>query len=189
MAVRMRWVVCSDGETVPVSQEWIAAREVPERRAPAGPATEPTAAHLRAVATPLGVHPRTVSRWVDADTAATVDLTPVEQLATRRGRPAFTATEQHLAVVAASVNLMTAYRDLAADDPTMPTYATFRRAMHSIDAGVFAAVNRGGGAPALTKTRMYMRGDLPHRNDRWVMDSQEIPVRAMANHSTAPRKF
>jgi putative transposase len=104
-------------------------------------------------------------------------------------RRTFTVTEDQLAVVAASVNLMTAYRDLAATDPTMPTYATFRRAMHSLDAGVFAAINRGGGAPALTKTRRDMRVELPHRNDRWVMDSQEIPVRAMANHSELSSKF
>lgn len=170
-------------------------------RALAGPTAEPTAAHLRAVATPLGVHPRTVARWVEAHTGAltttttatalatTSALASADALAARRGRRAFTATEGHLAVVAASVNLKTAYRDLAATDPTMPTYSTFRRAMLNLDAGVFAAINRGGGAPALTKTRMYMRVNLPHRNDRWVMDAQEIPVRAMANRAVVSSKF
>ena len=156
--------------------------------------TPPNAEQLRTVADAAGVHVKTVRRWLaDARPITQLDTdcpgaAPVGAAATS-GRSRWIPSEHQLAVVAGSTNLMTAWRDLASTDPSLPSYPTFRRAIAAMDAGISAAVTRRGGTPALVSKRVYLTVNAPHRNARWVMDSQEIPVRVLGPRNTQPRKY
>jgi putative transposase len=94
-----------------------------------------------------------------------------------------------LVVVAGSANLAQAHHDLAAADPDTPSYGTVRRAVLRIDAGVAAAIVRAGGRESLIDKRVYLKVGVSHRNQRWIMDSQEIPVRIAHGSRGLTRKF
>ena len=148
---------------------------------------------LARLAGDAGVDRRTIRRWIAAAKHATCLADPADEGGPRtvssskcRG---WVPTERHLAVVAGSFNLAIAHRDLCATDPTMPSYPTFRRALKTIDSGIGAAVTRRGGAAALLNKRMYLTVKVARRNQRWAMDSQEIPVRVLAPRETEPRKY
>jgi len=147
-------------------------------RSLAGPNGELTRDLLHDVATKVNVSPRTIRRWLA--TAGTEEPA--------RRRPPWKPTQRQLAVISASVNLADAHRDLAANDPTLPSYHTFRRGVAACDPGVAAAVTRKGGAPALVKSRVYLKVAVPRRNQRWVMDSQEIPVWVLPPRGSKPIK-
>ena len=149
---------------------------------------------IRCLAADAGVNERTVRRWVNEhDTSPTAsesdDDGPARRVLPAGCRSRWTPTRAQLAVIAGSANLAAAHRDLSASDPDLPSYPTFRRAVAGLDAGVAAAITRRGGAAALISHRMYLTVNVAHRNDRWVMDSQEIPVRVLAPHETMPRKY
>ena len=132
---------------------------------------------------------RTIRRWIaEADAVAAQPDAERPAIACTRQR-GWVPTERHLAVVAGSFNVAEAHRDLKATDPTIPSYPTFRRALLAVDGGIGAAITRRGGAPALINKRMYLTVTVARRNQRWAMDSQEIPVRVLAPRETEPRKY
>jgi putative transposase len=156
------------------------------------PGTNPTAETLRDAAERAGVAERTVRRWWAAENTETETLNDPPADGTVigcSGHRVWALTPAQMAVIAASPNLAEAHRDLAAANPHLPSYATFRRAVLALDAGIAATITRKGGSAALVNKRMYLTVHAPHRNARWVMDSQEIPVRTMSPRHTEARKY
>jgi len=145
---------------------------------------------VSSLAADAGVDARTLRRWLSRGEAhapvVSDDLTDPTEPA---GRARWAPTEAQMAVIAGSVNLAEAHRDLAATDPGVPSYPTFRRGVSNLDSGIAAAITRRGGAAALLTSRVYLKVGASRRNERWVMDSQEVPVRVLAPRDVAPRKY
>lgn len=160
-------------------------------RSTAGPNGQIPPRAYAAVSSSLGVSVRTLQRWLfEADSTGQEAVTSRERRLRPVGdRPRWIPTEAQLAIVAASPNIREAHRDLLANDPNVPSYDTLRRSLGRMDSGIAAAITRSGGGAALIANRVYLTVEVKGRNQRWVMDSQEIPVRVLATGETKPRKF
>lgn len=138
-----------------------------------------------------GVSARQVRRWWSQDPANLrrihVVPEPCERPADPKrfrqsatGRTRFVITQEHLEVLAGHGQIKKAWKQLSEQDPLVPSYPAFAAALSAqIGAGVRAALI-GSGAKELAARRLYLSPASARRNSVWQMDSQEIPVRMIA---------
>ncbi|MFF1498176.1 Mu transposase C-terminal domain-containing protein [Streptomyces sp. NPDC058304] len=134
-----------------------------------------TTAHVRLVASGLGVSVRTVRRWVEAARS--------EGRTGRRPQSRFTLTAQVRARLAVwGGNVAAVHRELdaearAAGDPeAVPSLATLQRAVaRDLSAGERAGLR--GGEAACRRYDVYGKRPATHRNACWEGDHKRIPVR------------
>ncbi|MFJ7272337.1 Mu transposase C-terminal domain-containing protein [Streptomyces sp. NPDC099050] len=134
-----------------------------------------TSAHVRLVASGLGVSVRTVRRWVEA--------------ARREGRtgplprPHFTVTPRVRGLLALwGGNAAAVHRELltqarqAGDEQQVPSLATLQRAIvRDLSAGERAGLK--GGEAARRRYDVYGKRPRTHRNACWEGDHKRVPVR------------
>lgn len=146
------------------------------------------ALHRAAVA--AQVTGRQVRRWLTAEAKHLTDgPAGVRDVPDPARRASWQVTPHVLAVVSANAQLKRAWEQLKATDPATPSYPRFTAALRQYDDNGLAKAVKGNGAKTLIATRMYLKVEATHRNVRWELDTQEVPVFVIPTRGTKPVKL
>ena len=159
----------------------------PDQSVPTWLLTQLAAAH--------GCTTRTVRRWwaqeqTDEPAARISSSVAAESAASHYAdapRRGWTLTREHLDVVRCHT-LRDAWEHLRAADRATPSYQTFTSHVRRLDSGLLGALHNGGHA-GLVQSRLYLGGPELRRNQRWLMDSEEIPVHVVPPRGYKPIKL
>jgi len=144
----------------------------------------------RRAAAAADVTVRQVRRWLKNHAKELADgLAGVPNVPAPAPRTGWQVTPGVLAVASANSTLKRAWQQLSASDEATPSYPAFTAALRNYaDDGLARAV-KGDGAKTLIGSRMYLKVDVPVRNARWELDSQEVPVFVIPSRGTKPLKL
>jgi putative transposase len=117
----------------------------------------------------LEVSERTLERWIAQERPPTYE----------RGR--YEACERDMqAVFDARGRLAAAYRKRLREDPSLPSFSTWKRAVRRVLRPGDLAFARLGERGRRAHT-VYLRNDVQHRNEVWEADHQEMKVLVLPN--------
>jgi transposase InsO family protein len=152
---------------------------------------------LHQLAAAQHVHVRTVTRWwqqaareaapADAPDAVKDEVRDLSHYARPPAR-GWALGREHLELLAGCDNSRQAWEHMRTAWPETPSYQTVRSHVRRLDAGLLAALTQGGHG-ALVRNRLYLGGAQLRRNERWLMDAQEIPVHVLPRRGYQPIKL